>query len=91
MYNMRKSALLHVLIISFVFLLTPTVQAASYAGEIETYKQEVEKNPDDAEAHFNLGVAYLLLNDRGSALEQYEILKSLDSELANVLFNLIGE
>ena len=25
---------------------------------IETYKQEVEKNPDDAKAHYNLGVAY---------------------------------
>jgi hypothetical protein len=23
-------------------------------GEIETYKQEVEKNPDDAEAHYGL-------------------------------------
>ena len=73
------------------FFTIATIQEASDVEEIETYKQEVEKNPDDAEAHFNLGVAYLLLNDRGSALEQYEILKSLDSELANVLFNLIGE
>ena len=56
---MRKY-LLHVLIISFVFLLAPTVQAAPYlvywpsklyAGDIETYKQEVEKNPDDVDAH----------------------------------------
>ena len=27
--------------------------------EIETYKQEVEKNPDDAEAHYILGDAYI--------------------------------
>ena len=54
--------------------------------EIETYKQEVEKNPDDAEAHFNLGVAYHYSNDRNSALEQYEILKNLDPYLANLLF-----
>ena len=47
---MRKY-LLHVLIISFVFLLAPIVPVASYAGEIETYKQEVEKNPDDVDAH----------------------------------------
>jgi thioredoxin-like negative regulator of GroEL len=65
------------------------VQTESYAGEIETYKQEVEKNPDDAGAHFNLSDAYLCLNAEDSALEQYEILKSLDSELANKLFNLI--
>jgi hypothetical protein len=32
---MRKY-LPHILIISFVFLLTPTVLVASYAGEIET-------------------------------------------------------
>ena len=54
--------------------------------EIETYKQEVEKNPDDTEAHYNLGVAYVLSNDRNSALEQYEILKNLDPYLANLLF-----
>ena len=59
--------------------------------EIETYKQEVEKNPDDAEAHYNLGVAYVLSNDRNSALEQYKILKELDTELANELFDEINE
>ena len=57
--------------------------------EIETCKQEAEKNPDDAEAHFNLGSAYHSLNDRNSALEQYKILKKLDTEMANELFNLI--
>ena len=59
--------------------------------EIETCKQEAEKNPDDAEAHFNLGSAYHSLNDRNSALEQYKILKKLDTEMANELFNLINE
>ena len=54
---MRKY-ILHVLIISFVFLLAPTVQVASYAGAIEDAKEEVRKNPDDAEAHIGLGVAY---------------------------------
>ena len=54
---MRKY-LPHVLIISFVFLLTPTVQVASYAGEIEDAKEEVRNNPDDAKAHYNLGNAY---------------------------------
>ena len=54
-----------------------------------SFKQAIKINPDFADAHYNLGLAYLLLNDRGSALEQYKILKSLDSELANELFNLI--
>ncbi|MDP6846013.1 MAG: tetratricopeptide repeat protein [Candidatus Nanoarchaeia archaeon] len=37
-------------------MFTPTV--ASYAGKIETAKEEVRKNPDDALAHNNLGIAY---------------------------------
>jgi hypothetical protein len=36
-----------------------------------------------------LGAAYVFLNDSGSALEQYKILKSLDTELANELFNIM--
>ena len=54
---MRKY-LLHVLIISFVFLLAPTVQVASYAGAIEDAKEEVRNNPDNAVAHSNLGFVY---------------------------------
>ena len=87
---MRKY-LLHVLIISFVFLLAPTVQVASYAVDIEEAKEEVRNNPDDAEAYFALGVVYVAIKDRDSALEQYKILKNLDSKLANELFNLINE
>ena len=39
---MRKY-LPHVLIISFVFLLAPTVPIASYAGEIETLDNKIRK------------------------------------------------
>ena len=149
----------HILIISFIFLLAPTVHVASHAGELEDAREEVRNNPDDALAHFNLGVAYenlgmykeaiepykqaiknnpdyedaayrlgfiygklrmwkevieflkqeirrnpddaeayfalgvvyVAIKDRDSALEQYEILKKLDSELANKLFNMIYE
>ena len=56
---MRKYLLLHVLIISFVFFLIPTIQEASdVEEEIEAYKQVIKINPDYAEAHFNLGAAY---------------------------------
>ena len=68
---MKKNLLPHILIISFVFLLEPIAHVASYAGEIVFHKEEVRKNPDDALAHFGLGLAYFLLNDRGLALEQY--------------------
>ena len=80
---MRKYLILHFLIISLVFILTPTIQAASdMEDEIESYKQAIRIKPDDADAHYNLCVAYASLNDKASALEQYKILKSLDSTLA---------
>jgi len=91
---MRKY-LLHVLIISFVFLLAPTVQAAPYlvywpsklyAGDIETYKQEVEKNPDDAQAHYNLGGAYYytyFLENYKKAIESYKQAIRIDPDHAD--------
>jgi hypothetical protein len=47
-------------------------------------------DPDDADVQYNLGITYLQLEDRGSAIEQYKILKKLDTEMANKLFNLIN-
>ena len=132
---MRKYLLLlHVLILSFVFFLKPTIQSASgcfydfdslYKLQKEAFKQAIRINPDDADAHFELGIAhgefgmykeaveslkqvlrikpdsvaahyylglaYAILNDRGSALEQYKILKILDSERANELNELFNK
>jgi hypothetical protein len=49
----------------------------------------IDKDRRTAKSWVVLGAAYLLLNDRGSALEQYKILKGIDREMANELFNLI--
>jgi tetratricopeptide (TPR) repeat protein len=57
---------------------------------IEAYKQAIGIEPDSAKAHFGLGYACVLSNDRDSALEQYKMLKSLDPKLANKLFNEIN-
>ena len=43
------------------------------------------------EGEFNLGVAYSINGDKGSALEEYKILKTVNAEVANKLFNLIYE
>lgn len=56
---------------------------------IEAYKQAIRIKPDFAVAHFLLGGAYLILGDKGSALQEYKILKDLDKDLANKLFNEI--
>jgi len=52
-------------------------------------KQAVRFKPEDAGAHACLADAYLKLNDRGSALEEYKALKELDPEKADELFNKI--
>ncbi|MBU0701915.1 tetratricopeptide repeat protein [bacterium] len=56
---------------------------------IEAYKQAIRIKPDFALAHCNLGLTYLHLGDSGSALDEYKILKNIDTDLANKLFNLI--
>ena len=56
---------------------------------LQAYKQAIRLKPDYAGAHLNLGVIYLNKSDTSSALEEYKILKNLDAEMANKLFNII--
>jgi len=64
-------------------------KSGKHEEAIKSYKQAIRLDPDYRDAHYNLGAAYLGLNDRGSAMEQYKILKKLDTEMANELFNVI--
>jgi tetratricopeptide (TPR) repeat protein len=63
----------------------------SFDEAIVSYKQAIKLKPALAEAHLNLGMSYLRLGDRGSAIEEYKILRDLNKDLANQLFNLIYE
>jgi len=60
-----------------------------YQEAVEAYKQAIRVKPEYAEAHYDLGATYLILGDKGSALEEYKILKDLDKEKANKLYNFI--
>jgi Flp pilus assembly protein TadD len=51
--------------------------------------QAVRIKPDFAEAHLGLGIVYLNHGDKKLALEEYKILRDLDKDSANGLFNLI--
>ncbi len=84
---MRKY-LLHILIISFVFLLAPTAQVASHAGELEDAKEEVRKNPDDAMAHFKLGVAYGESGKYEEAIESHKQAIEIDPDFSEAHYNL---
>jgi tetratricopeptide (TPR) repeat protein len=60
-----------------------------FAEAKESFMQAIRINPYQAEAHFNLGLIYVLLDDKGSALEEYEILKIIERDYAEELFNFI--
>ena len=64
-------------------------QLGYHIDAIEAFKQAIRINPDDAAAHYNLSVAYLQIGDRNSALSEFRILKRLDIDLANKLFEFI--
>ncbi len=60
-----------------------------YGEAAEAFKQAIRLNPDYKLAHYNLGIIYLNLRNQAAALEEYKILKALDQEMANDLFNKI--
>ena len=70
---------------------------------IESFKQAIRLDPDNTiEArttehtvnefsHYGLGRTFLWMNYRNAAKEQYKILKKLDTELANTLYDYIED
>jgi tetratricopeptide (TPR) repeat protein len=62
-----------------------------YNEAIEAFKQAIKINPDSAELHTNLGSTYMAISDKKSAMAEYNILKSLNSELANKLLEQINK
>lgn len=63
-----------------------------YQEGIRALKQAINIKHDFAEAHYILGLVYIKgLNDKDSALEECRILKTLNGELADKLFERIYE
>ena len=65
------------------------VQLDLYKDAIESYKQAIRIDPNDTDCHIGLGFSYFLIGDKSSALDEYKILKELDIDSANKLFDLI--
>ena len=61
----------------------------AFKQAIEAFKQAIRIDPDNADAHYVLGGTYFFFGDRNSALNEYKILKELDIDLANQLFDTI--
>jgi len=63
----------------------------SCEDSIEVFKQAIRIDSGFVLAHLNLGISYFLIGDKNSALNEYKILKELDIDEANKLFDLIYE
>jgi tetratricopeptide (TPR) repeat protein len=68
---------------------------AALAGQGKTqeaiahFAEALRIRPDYAETHYNLGNVYLMIGNRGLALKEYEILKTMNPGLANALYQNI--
>jgi tetratricopeptide (TPR) repeat protein len=60
-----------------------------YTEAAQEFKKAIRLDPDDSGAHFGLGKVYSSLGEKASALEEYKMLKQLNAELAEKLFDLI--
>lgn len=56
---------------------------------IEVYKKVLKINPNHKMAHFCLGISYDSIGSISFAFKHYKILKTLDKELAEKLYNII--
>lgn len=56
---------------------------------LEIFKQVAGANPESPSAHYQLGLTYLKLGDKLSAMNEYTILKDLNAPLADALHRLL--
>jgi tetratricopeptide (TPR) repeat protein len=52
------------------------------------YKKAIRIEPEFVLAHYFMGLAYLELGDKDSALKEFRILKHLDEDYANDLYSV---
>jgi tetratricopeptide (TPR) repeat protein len=60
-----------------------------YSEAIEAYKAVVKLRPQLAAAHYNLGLSYVAINDKAAARREYDILKTLNANMASDLQTVI--
>lgn len=62
-----------------------------FEDAIQPIQQAISIDPTNAIYHYVLGCIYIEIGDKSSALDEYRILKELDVEIANDLFDHIFE
>jgi tetratricopeptide (TPR) repeat protein len=74
-----------------LFLGIDLVKTNQYQQALNEFTQAIRISPDYKEAHFAQALVHLLLGSKNSAIERYNVLKTLDEEMANSLFDIINE
>ncbi len=64
-------------------------QLGFYEEAVKSFREVIRLFPEFAEAHYDLAETCLIMHDNCTAIEEYNILRSLDKELADRLFDLI--
>lgn len=67
-------------------LATAFAASGRYQEAIGALKKSISLKPNLLIAQYNLGLVHLLIKDRDGALEQFNVLKTLDSQTANRLY-----
>ena len=62
-----------------------------YERSIHAYQQTIRINPDFKEAHFGLSISYYLSADHDMAMKRYNVLKTLDEDMAKNLLDAISK
>jgi tetratricopeptide (TPR) repeat protein len=70
-------------------LSTLHIMLGEYATAADILRQALALDPRNAVTHFNLGISYFLNNQVDTAYQEYAILKDIDINYANRLFDLL--
>jgi tetratricopeptide (TPR) repeat protein len=62
-----------------------------YAMSLDPFKQAIRLRPEDDGSHYYLGLSQLMLGQKSDAMQQYEELRKLKSELADKLLSEINK
>lgn len=66
-------------------------QLKKYDDSAAAFKQSIKIKPDSAFAHSKLGQVYIVMGNEAEARKHYEILKTLDSSLADEFYREINK
>ena len=73
------------LVVLFVVVTSPVI---SWAGELEDAQKKVRQNPNDADAHYNLGYAYDESGLYQKAIASYKEALRINPDHADAHYNL---